>query len=69
MNSAARNGVLELETATRAVRVTAEAEKRKARTFARQQKAAERIASVTSQLSGGIVEATSATKKSRKYSK
>ena len=35
----------------------AEAQKRKARTFARQQKAAERIAAATSQLASGITEA------------
>ena len=38
----------------------AEAQKRKARTFARQQKAAERIAAATSQLASGITEAASA---------
>lgn len=48
----------ELVTAIRSVRVTAEAEKRKARTFARQQKATERIAAATTQLSSGITEAT-----------
>jgi hypothetical protein len=36
MNSSARTEDLEPSTATRTVRVTAEAEKRKARTFARQ---------------------------------
>ena len=38
----------------------AEAQKRKARTFARQQKAAERIAAATSQLASGITEASAA---------
>ncbi|MEH3159759.1 MAG: methyl-accepting chemotaxis protein [Sphingomonas taxi] len=55
-------------TASRTVRVAAEAEKRKARTFARQQKAAERIASATTQLSSGIVEASSAAEELRKSS-
>lgn len=59
---------LEIATTTRAVRVTAEAEKRKARTFARQQKAAERIASATTQLSSGITEASSAAEELRKAS-
>ena len=40
--------------------LVAEAQKRKARTFARQQKAAERVAAATSQLASGIAEATSA---------
>ena len=39
-------------------RIAADAHKRKARTFARQQKAAERIASATSELSSGLAEAT-----------
>jgi len=39
---------------------TAEAQKRKARTFARQQQAAERIAAATTQLSSGVAEAASA---------
>jgi len=44
----------------------AEAQKRKARTFARQQKAAERIAAATSQLASGITEAASAATEMRK---
>ncbi len=44
----------------------AEAQKRKARTFARQQKAAERIAAATSQLASGITEATAAATEMRK---
>ena len=46
--------------------LVAEAEKRKARTFARQQKAAERIASATTQLASGIAEAASAADELRK---
>lgn len=46
----------------------ADAQKRKARTFARQQKAAERIAAATSQLSSGITEAASAATEMRKAS-
>ncbi|MBO1022306.1 methyl-accepting chemotaxis protein [Methylobacterium sp. SD274] len=46
--------------------LVAEAEKRKARTFARQQKAAELIASATSQLSSGVAEASSAAEELRK---
>jgi methyl-accepting chemotaxis protein len=44
----------------------AEAQKRKARTFARQQKAAERIAAATAQLASGITEAGSAAEELRK---
>ena len=43
-----------------APRLVAEAQKRKARTFARQQKAAERVAAATSQLATGLAEANSA---------
>ena len=46
----------------------AEAQKRKARTFARQQKAAERIAAATSQLASGISEASAAAEEMRKAS-
>ena len=46
----------------------AEAQKRKARTFARQQKAAERIAAATSQLSSGIAEARRGRRRLRKAS-
>ena len=46
----------------------AEAQKRKARTFARQQKAAERIAAATSQLASGIAEAAAAAEELRKAS-
>ena len=46
-------------------RLAADAQKRKARTFARQQKAAERIASATTELSSGIAEATSAAEELR----
>ena len=49
-------------------RLLAEAQKRKARTFARQQKAAERIAAATSQLASGIAEATAAAEELRKAS-
>ncbi|MDR3517434.1 MAG: methyl-accepting chemotaxis protein [Azospirillaceae bacterium] len=49
-------------------KLLAEAQKRKARTFARQQKAAERIAAATSQLASGIAEATSAAEELRKAS-
>ncbi|MCB4803264.1 methyl-accepting chemotaxis protein [Methylobacterium brachiatum] len=48
--------------------LVAEAEKRKARTFARQQKAAERIASATAELSSGIAEAAAAAEELRKAS-
>jgi methyl-accepting chemotaxis protein len=41
-------------------KLLAEAQKRKARTFARQQKAAERIAAATSQLASGIAQSASA---------
>jgi methyl-accepting chemotaxis protein len=44
----------------------AEAQKRKARTFARQQKAAERIAAATSELASGITEASAAATEMRK---
>jgi len=47
-------------------RLLAEAQKRKARTFARQQKAAERIAAATTQLASGIAEAASASEELRK---
>ncbi|MCW2284094.1 methyl-accepting chemotaxis protein [Rhodoblastus acidophilus] len=46
--------------------LAAEAQKRRARTFARHQKAAERIASATGELSAGIAEATSAVEELRK---
>ena len=46
--------------------LAAEAQKRRARTFARHQKAAERIASATAELSSGIAEATSAVEELRK---
>ncbi|MTJ79429.1 MAG: methyl-accepting chemotaxis protein [Telmatospirillum sp.] len=45
-----------------------QAQKRKARTFARQQKIAERIAAATSQLASGIAEAASAAEELRKAS-
>jgi methyl-accepting chemotaxis protein len=48
--------------------VQAEAQKRKARTFARQQKAAERIAAATNQLASGITEAASAAEEMRRAS-
>ena len=43
-----------------------EAQKRKAKTYARQQKAAERVAAATSQLASGIAEASSAAEELRK---
>src|SRR5271154_465555 len=49
-------------------KLVAEAQKRKARTFARQQKASERIAAATSQLSSGIAESASAAEELRKAS-
>jgi methyl-accepting chemotaxis protein len=49
-------------------KLLAEAQKRKARTFARQQKAAERIAAATSQLASGIAESASAAEEMRKAS-
>ncbi len=49
-------------------KLVAEAQKRKARTFARQQKASERIATATSQLSSGIAELASAAEELRKAS-
>jgi len=49
-------------------RLLAEAQKRKARTFARQQKVAERIAAATSELASGIAEAASAAEELRKAS-
>jgi len=51
---------------TGATRSAAEAQKRKARTYARQQKAAERIAAATAELASGIAEATSAAEELRK---
>jgi methyl-accepting chemotaxis protein len=50
------------------VRLAADAEKRKARTFARQQKGAERLASATAELASGIAEASSAAEELRKAS-
>lgn len=47
-------------------KLLAEAQKRKARTFARQQKAAERIAAATAELASGIAEAASAAEELRK---
>ena len=47
-------------------RLAVEAQKRKTRTFARQQKAAERIAAATSELASGITEAASAAEELRK---
>ena len=47
-------------------KLLAEAQKRKAKTFARQQKAAERVAAATSQLASGIAEAASAAEELRK---
>ena len=49
-------------------KLLAEAQKRKARTFARQQKAAERIAAATSQLASGIAEGSAAAEEMRKAS-
>jgi methyl-accepting chemotaxis protein len=49
-------------------KLLAEAQKRKARTFARQQKASERIAAATSQLASGIAESASAAEELRKAS-
>jgi methyl-accepting chemotaxis protein len=49
-------------------KLVAEAQKRKARTFARQQKASERIAAATSQLSSGIAESATAAEELRKAS-
>ena len=53
---------------TNSVRLTADAEKRRARTFARQQKGSERLASATAELSSGIAEASSAAEELRKAS-
>jgi methyl-accepting chemotaxis protein len=47
-------------------KLLAEAQKRKARTFARQQKAAERIAAATSQLASSIAEAAAASEELRR---
>ncbi|MGA2125674.1 MAG: methyl-accepting chemotaxis protein, partial [Xanthobacteraceae bacterium] len=47
-------------------RLAADVQKRKSRTFARQQKAAERIASATSELASGVTEAASAAEELRK---
>ncbi len=58
----------ETEETSNGSRLLAEAQKRKARTFARQQKAAERIAAATSQLASGIAEAASAAEELRKAS-
>jgi methyl-accepting chemotaxis protein len=49
-------------------KLAAESQKRKARTFARQQMAAERIAAATAELSSGITEATSAVEELRRAS-
>jgi methyl-accepting chemotaxis protein len=49
-----------------ATSAVAEAQKRKARTFARQQKVAERVAAATSQLASGITEGASAAEEMRK---
>ena len=54
--------------ATGGSKLLAEAQKRKARTFARQQKAAERIAAATSQLASGIAEGSAAAEEMRKAS-
>jgi methyl-accepting chemotaxis protein len=54
------------DTATGGSKLVAEAQKRKARTFARQQKAAERIAAATAELASGIAEAASAAEELRK---
>ncbi|NYD92123.1 methyl-accepting chemotaxis protein [Sphingomonas melonis] len=48
------------------VRLTADAEKRRARTFARQQKGSERLASAIAELSSGIAEASAASEELRK---
>jgi methyl-accepting chemotaxis protein len=53
-------------TASRRLATGAEAQKRKARTFARQQQAAERIAAATTELSSGVAEAASAVEELRK---
>ena len=47
-------------------KLLAEAQKRKAKTYARQQKAAERVAAATGQLASGIAEAASAAEELRK---
>ena len=47
-------------------KLLADAQKRKAKTFARQQKAAERVAAATSELASGIAEAASAAEELRK---
>jgi methyl-accepting chemotaxis protein len=63
-----RPAVIEDVGAAGGSKLLAEAQKRKARTFARQQKAAERIAAATSQLASGIAEASSAAEELRKAS-
>ncbi len=52
--------------ATGGGKLLAEAQKRKAKTYARQQKAAERVAAATSELASGIAEAASAAEELRK---
>ncbi|MDR3514214.1 MAG: methyl-accepting chemotaxis protein [Azospirillaceae bacterium] len=64
--SAGERAVVEDIGAAGGSKLLAEAQKRKARTFARQQKAAERIAAATSQLASGIAEASAAAEELRK---
>jgi methyl-accepting chemotaxis protein len=60
--------VVDLSSSSGGTKLAADAQKRKARTFARQQKASERIAAATSQLSSGIAESASAAEELRKAS-
>ncbi|GEO81343.1 methyl-accepting chemotaxis protein [Pararhodospirillum oryzae] len=66
--ASSRIGPDPVETAQGGSRLLAEAQKRKARTYARQQKAAERIAAATSELASGIAEAGAAAEELRKAS-
>jgi methyl-accepting chemotaxis protein len=65
-NSAHEGSSRNTALSSNSVRLTAEAEKRKARTFARQQKGSERLASATAELSSGIAEASSAAEELRR---
>jgi methyl-accepting chemotaxis protein len=62
------DGAISTPSSSSANSALAEAQKRKARTFARQQKAAERIAAATAQLASGISEASAAAEEMRKAS-
>ncbi len=68
ISSVAETSVRAATMNTNSVRLNADAEKRRARTFARQQKGSERLASATAELASGIAEASSASEELRKAS-